>query len=169
MLVFGLVGALIAGTYGVLHDQVTFTLGPEYFTKFKVFQFGYGEVADAGRWVAAKIGFQASWWVGLFAGWFMGRVAIPRVPAKLAARLCAQGVVGMMMVTLAFGLAAWVLALAWLDEALVSRWAVAVRGFDVVDAKAFAVVGYIHNGSYLGALVGLVGALIWVRRRCRGV
>jgi hypothetical protein len=27
MMVFGLVGSLIAGIYGIIHDQVTFTLG----------------------------------------------------------------------------------------------------------------------------------------------
>ena len=34
MLRFTLIGALIAGTYGVLHDQITYSIGPEYFTQF---------------------------------------------------------------------------------------------------------------------------------------
>lgn len=36
MTVFGFGGALIAGVYGILHDQVTFEIGPEYFTEFKI-------------------------------------------------------------------------------------------------------------------------------------
>ena len=35
LLLLAVIGSLIAGIYGVIHDQVTFTLAPEYFTKFK--------------------------------------------------------------------------------------------------------------------------------------
>ena len=168
MVVFGFVGAVIAGGYGMLHDQVTFWLGPEYFTRFKVYQFGYEGVANPGRWEAAKIGFQASWWVGLFAGWFLGRVAIPRVDLGRAMRWCLLSVGLMLGVTLVFGFGGWLWAQWRLDETGVARWAMAMRGFDVEDVRAFATVGYIHNGSYLGALVGLIGAVIWVWRRCLG-
>lgn len=166
MLLFGLVGAGIAGAYGVLHDQVTYTLGPEYFTKFKVYQFQYHDDTAPARWVAAKIGFQASWWVGLFAGWFLARVAVPRVPLPVAARLCARGVAGMLAVTLLFGGLWWAWAQWRLDDAALAWWAEAVRGFHITDVRAFALVGTIHEGSYLGALAGLIGAGIWVRWRC---
>lgn len=166
MLLFGLAGAVIAGAYGVLHDQMTFTVGPEYFTKFKVYQFEYHDDPGPARWVAAKIGFQASWWVGFFAGWFLARLAVPRVPLPVAARLCARGVLGMLAVTLVSGGIAWATVSWRLDEAALSWWTEAVRGFNITDVRAFAEVGYIHEGSYLGALVGLIGAGIWVRRRC---
>ena len=29
------IGALIAGAYGILHDQITYAISPEYFTQFK--------------------------------------------------------------------------------------------------------------------------------------
>ncbi len=164
MLVFGLAGALIAGAYGVLHDQVTFSLRPEYFTKFKVYQFGYQDAAEPGRWVAAKIGFQASWWVGLFAGWFLGRAAIPKASLRVAAPLCLRAVGLMLGVTFAFGIGGWCWARWRLDEGRVAAWAQALRGFEVDDVRAFAEVGYVHNASYLGALLGLVAAVVWVRR-----
>jgi hypothetical protein len=31
---------LLAGVYGILHDQLTYTISPEYNTKFKFYQFG---------------------------------------------------------------------------------------------------------------------------------
>jgi len=34
---FAFLGAMIAGGYGIVHDHVTFTIGPEYFTKLKFF------------------------------------------------------------------------------------------------------------------------------------
>jgi hypothetical protein len=95
---------------------VTFGLGLEYFTRFKVYQFGYEGVVNPGRWVAAKIGFQASWWVGFFAGWFLGRVAIPRVALGRAVRLSFVGVGLMLGVTLVFGFGGWVWAQWRLDD-----------------------------------------------------
>ena len=79
MLAIALLGSVIAGTYGVLHDQITYTVSPEYFTKFKIHQFQYLGVESGMRVLAAKIGFLATWWVGFFAGWFMGRVLVPRI------------------------------------------------------------------------------------------
>lgn len=37
------VSPFIAGLYGVLHDQLTYTIAPEYYTKFKFYQFGLWE------------------------------------------------------------------------------------------------------------------------------
>jgi hypothetical protein len=34
---------------------------------------------------------------------------------------------------------------------------------DVIDSVAFVQVGYIHNASYLGGLIGLILALLWLR------
>ena len=42
LLVYGvivLLSILIAGLYGVVHNQISYTVSPEYFTKFKFEQF----------------------------------------------------------------------------------------------------------------------------------
>jgi hypothetical protein len=39
MLGYAVMGALIAGLYGVVHDQITYSMSPEYFTRLKFFQF----------------------------------------------------------------------------------------------------------------------------------
>ncbi len=31
---------LLSGLYGIIHDQISYTVSPEYFTKFKFQQFG---------------------------------------------------------------------------------------------------------------------------------
>lgn len=165
MLLFGVVGAFIAGLYGVVHDQVTFTLGPEYFTRYKVWQFDYAEEPGPLRWVVAKIGFQASWAVGLFAGWFLGRVSVPQTTLRRAAQLSLRGVSIMLVITLLGGLGGGLWARIRLTEDRLSHWSEAFRWMEVTDMTAFATVGFIHNGSYLGALVGLIAALWWVRRR----
>src|SRR5436190_2711279 len=83
-------GALIAGCYGIVHDQITYSISSEYFTKVKFAQFHYADFGWPKRIFVAEIGFLASWWVGLFAGWFIGRVAIgSATPGRRATRAAA--------------------------------------------------------------------------------
>lgn len=165
MFTFGLVGALIAGAYGMLHDQVTYRLGPEYFTKLKFLQFHYLDFQQPVRWVVAEIGFLATWWVGLFAGWFMGRVTLPHMPWKRAAGLCLRGVALMMLLALAAAATAWFIAPRDLADARMDAWDFQVVEYEVDDAVAFVQVAYIHNASYLGGLAGLIAALFWLKRQ----
>ena len=39
-------GSLTAGIYGIIHDQITFTLSPEYLTRMKFQQSGGGQWLD---------------------------------------------------------------------------------------------------------------------------
>ncbi|MCX6857258.1 MAG: hypothetical protein NTV80_20405, partial [Verrucomicrobia bacterium] len=98
MFVFGAVGSVIAGLYGIIHDQITFTIGYEYFTEFKFHQFHYLDKSQPERLIVTEIGFLATWWVGFFAGWFMGRTTLPHLPLRVAAKLSLKGV-GVMLIT----------------------------------------------------------------------
>ena len=71
-------GALVAGGYGILHDQLTYSISPEYYTCFKFGQFHYADFGWPVRWHVATIGFLATWWVGFFAGWLLARSAVRR-------------------------------------------------------------------------------------------
>jgi hypothetical protein len=73
-----MVGALIAGCFGILHDQVTYTISPEYFTRMKFGQFRSADFGFSERIFVAEIGFLATWWVGLVVTWFLARIAIPK-------------------------------------------------------------------------------------------
>ncbi len=44
-----LAGALIAGLFGILHDEITFTLAPEYFTRMKFDQFRSADFGFSAR------------------------------------------------------------------------------------------------------------------------
>src|SRR5258708_14664894 len=60
-------GCLIAGSYGALHNQISYTVSPEYFHAFKFGQFGIPNELR-GRVGAAIVGWRASWWMGLIIG-----------------------------------------------------------------------------------------------------
>ena len=77
-------GAIVAGAYGALHDQVSYTISPEYFTKLKFEQFAWADFGWPRRAFVAQVGFLATWWVGLIAGWALARVGRvdPRSPSS---------------------------------------------------------------------------------------
>ncbi len=161
MISCGVIGALIAGAYGIVHDQITYTLSNEYFTEFKFLQFKDADPRSnfemdsplGRRLFVGLIGFLATWWVGLFTGWFLARASIrpdashPRVPELM------HYFALVLFSAFAFGIAGFL-------------WGTWRPGFDGQFSDAFARVGHIHNFGYLGALVGLITALILVRR-CR--
>jgi hypothetical protein len=50
-----LIACLLSGAYGAIHNQVSYTVSPEYFTKFKFVQFGI-EPAISERLCSQQLG-----------------------------------------------------------------------------------------------------------------
>ena len=160
------VGALIAGGYGVIHDQVTYTLAPEYFTKFKFAQFGYLNSAEPERALVGKIGFQATWWVGMIAAWALFRMA-PYTEGDRRGPLFRKVVRQFWLIiaiAILFGVAGYLYGSWRTAEGVPTWWLHWREQNDVEDLAAFARVGYVHNFGYLGALAGLVVAVMRLRR-----
>src|SRR5262245_32181747 len=76
MIGIAMLGAVIAGPYGAVHDQISYAISPEYFTKLKFRQFSYANFGWPPQLFAAEVGFLATWWVGLLAGWFLARAGL---------------------------------------------------------------------------------------------
>ena len=79
------VSALVTGIYGALHDQVSYSIAPEYFTKLKFKQFHWADLSWPPRVFAALVGFLATWWVGLIGGWLLARYGLAEL-AELSPR-----------------------------------------------------------------------------------
>jgi hypothetical protein len=86
MLAHALLGAALAGLYGIVHDQITYTISPEYFARLKFAQFHYADFGLPPRIFVAEIGFLAAWWVGFLAGWFVARITVPAFSPVVALR-----------------------------------------------------------------------------------
>jgi hypothetical protein len=162
ILVCAAVGAIIAGCYGIIHDQITYNIGEEYFTKLKFKQFSYADFGFPRRVFVSEIGFLATWWVGLFGGWFIGRVAIPRLTGEELVRRC-RNAFAIMFAFAALGTSCGYL-LGLMHGPDYSGWQPIAFQLGVEDVRNFVRVAYIHNCSYVGGLVGLVAAIIYVRR-----
>ena len=63
---------IVAGLYGMIHNQISYTVAPEYFTKFKFRQFGLTDIPLPNRVRASIVGFLASWWMGIPIGLLVG-------------------------------------------------------------------------------------------------
>ncbi len=158
------IACLFAGIYGALHNQISYTVSPEYFTQFKFHQFHIdANVPD--RIGAAIVGWHAAWWMGLVIGIFL-------IPLGLSIRGTANYFWGMIRVfgvvaatTLIVGLAALGLAFLIIDEEIAGE--ITRYGNTITDDVAFARAGTMHDFSYLGGLIGIVTGALDIRRQCR--
>ena len=162
MLGISCLGALIAGSYGILHDQITYSISGEYFTRMKFNQFYYANFGWPVRMFVSEIGFLATWWVGFVSGWFLARIAVPSWPAVVAFKRCLAGFCIIFFTTFAAGVIGWFLGVHHTSD--YSHWRDMCWGLGVKDVPAFVTVGYIHNAGYIGGLTGLVAALVHLVR-----
>jgi len=162
MLLVAVIGALISGAYGMVHDQITYSISEEYFSKMKFEQFDYADFGWPVRWFVAEIGFLATWWVGFIGGWFLARIAFPVWSFRIAFGKVIRG----FLIMLACGLVGAMSGYLWdiWRKGAASPWEELAGDLGVVDLATFTRVAYIHWGGYLGGALGLVLAIIRLLR-----
>ncbi len=164
-----LLGAVIAGPYGALHDQISYMLSPEYFTKFKFLQFSWADMGWPDQLYASEVGFLATWWVGLFGGWFLARAGLAEMPDSIRSKSIVKAFAIVFAVAPATGLLGALIGIARTRYADLSIWSEIQQGLDLQDLRAFIIVSYLHTAGYVGALLGLILAIIYVRRTRPGL
>jgi len=160
---FTVFGALIAGAYGILHDQITFTIGPEYFHNFKFHQFAYADFGFGDRIFASFIGFVATWWVGLIVGWILARRCLPNQQRSTARKQICLGFAVVFATGFLAGVVGYLYGVWRGPDADYSAWQSALAQYNVSDHWSFMRVGYIHNARYIGGLAGLLLTYFVVR------
>ena len=162
LLVIG-VAIVIASIYGVGHDQVTYTISPEYYTKFKFIQFN---LADSGaaqhmtqpRSAVVMVGVKASWWMGLIIGAVLGLFALAFRNADRMFQSAMQALGVALLIAIICGGIGYLYGHGTLAKTGVSWWIPS----NVVDRPAFITAGSIHNFSYLGGAIGLLAGIIFL-------
>lgn len=161
-----IIAALAGGIYGAIHDQLTYTISPEYYTKFKFIQF---ELADEGPeahlsnprlWVAA-VGVMATWWMGVLIGFILGLVGLIHADWQIMLRVTLRAfliTMGVAFVVGIIGLIYGCLFLANEPAESFSNWFIP---YNLIDFKSFVTVGSMHNFSYAGGFVGLVAGIVY--------
>ncbi|MDI1443509.1 hypothetical protein [Polyangium sp. 6x1] len=154
------VTTLSALAYAIVHDHVTATLSPEYFL------FGKDLARDPRpfRWAVTTLAAHASWPLGLLAGMALRFANEPsgRLPRRLPLRRL-LGFVAIPLVTAA--LAAVMRGTSPVRFDPLDQHAVAEMLAGSTRAAAFVRVWRVHIGSYVGGALGLLLAVVLVRRR----
>jgi len=175
---------ILGAVYGVLHDQVTYTISEEYYTKFKFIQFGqmYWESAENigteqmpeiklehPRLGAATVGVLATWRVGLFIGIILGLFGLIHRNGKemLSATLKAFAI------TIGIAAITGLVGLGYGELYLVKDPPSWLRFRNIIEGDRFLIVGSIHNFSYLGGLIGMIAGIVFTiiqkRKYTKGV
>jgi hypothetical protein len=156
-----LLGAVVGGIYGVFHDLVTYSISSEYFTRLKFYQFAYADFGFPPRLFAAEIGFIATGAVGLGAGWFLARTALPVWPFGIAIKKIFLSFLLIIGIAAIAGVAGYWIGLRYTTND--SNWSELCSSIGVLDIRSFVHVAYIHYASYIGGLLGLILAILRLR------
>ena len=158
---------VVAGLFGALHDQISYSVSEEYFTGFKFEQFGLLEASVPARLRASEVGFLASWWMGIPLGLLagLGGFLQPTAAQMWRALLWSLPVITAFALMVALcGLLYGYSQTTSVDIADYSGWYVPER---LEDMRSFLCAGYMHNAAYLGGAAAIPVAWIfhWIYRR----
>ena len=73
LILVALIASAIAGIYGVINDQITFSISSEYYTKYRFLQYNLVQVEGDSRIIHPRvlvvlIAFLSTWWFPLISG-----------------------------------------------------------------------------------------------------
>lgn len=152
----------MAGIYGIIHDQFTYTVSAEYYTKFKFYQFGLATQGNEAlfptpRIQVAGVGFMATWWTGIPIGLILGLVGLVHNNGKSMLRISLKALMINLLIALGIGIIGLLVGLYILNtDAL--NWHFPEN---LVNKDSFVAVGSMHNFSYIGGAVGLIIAVLY--------
>ena len=156
LLLIILITPIVAGFYGVIHDQISFTISNEYYTKFKFDQFHVGPAVPY-RLGASYVGWMATWWMGIPLGIILGLIGLIHFDWKLMFKAYYKSLPFIIVIALLTGFCGLIYGRLFLiDKDL--NWLIPIN---LIDRKHFIMVGSMHNFSYFGGLTGLITGIIY--------
>lgn len=143
--------ALSAGLFGIIHDQISYTVSPEYYTKFKFIQFKIPDYFHD-RIGAAIVGWNATWWFGLILGIIL-LVFIRKDLSHEGFLSRAMKTIGLILL-LSISIAVLGLLFGFLFlEVSSPNWIIPE---EVLAKRNYLAVGSMHTFAYVGGIIGLI-------------
>jgi hypothetical protein len=156
------ISIILSGIYGIIHDQITYSISPEYFTKFKYQQFGFEPAWFGGhRQTVAAIGFLATWWMGLIIGALLGLTGLIFSNHTIMRKSIIKGIKIVFVTAMLFALIGFLWGKYYLVYRGVNWW----LPDGLINKDQFIIVGSIHNFSYLGGIAGILFAITYLIRK----
>jgi len=156
-LVIIILSAIIGGLYGILNDQITYTISPEYYTKFKFYQFGLMDLGNEAifpnpRVQVSFVGVMATWWAGLGIGIVLALVGLIHKNYKQMFCIIMKSIGVAVIVAFLIGLIGFLYGKFYLSNEELCWY----FPENLIDKKNFIAVGSMHNFSYIGGLIGMI-------------
>ncbi len=156
-----LLALIVAGLFGALHDQISYTIAPEYFTRFKFIQFDLEYAGTPERLRVAQIGFLASWWMGVPIGLLAGLAGFVQRDARAMRRALLWSLPVIVGFTLLFALGGLAYGFVQTREFDLADYA----GWFIPDGleqpRNYLCAGYMHNAAYLGGALAIPAAWLF--------
>lgn len=159
---------IFASFYGIINDHITYSISSEYYTRFKFLQFGLTEEGievQNPRLMVTVTGIIATWWMGLIIGIVMGLVNLIQKSWQNMLKVSLIAILINIFTVTLFGCLGYLYAVLFLPiqwEDYLTFWGVP---YETVDIANFIRVEAIHNFSYIGALIGLIIAILYTIRQ----
>ena len=163
LFLFIVLSILLSGFYGVIHNQITYSISSEYFTLFLFVQHKLPEYfIQPARLGAGIIGWASTWWMGLIIGITLGTLWIWNDILTTKDRFKALGTVFITAIT--FGIIGYLIAyIQWQPKRYYEVISFPSYGkiIDnslqaITNPHAFLRAETLHKFSYLGGITGLL-------------
>ena len=156
--------SVICGVFGIFHDQITYTISREYFTRFKFVQFGLTDGYDSplemsNRIGAIIVGILATWWVGIPIGIMYSTILMFFKEQSHLYKIYFRTIALTFTITILTSFAGYLNWKFYLQYAPEPDW---YYPDNLIDKSSFICVGCIHNFSYLGGLIGLMAGTFYL-------
>jgi len=173
-----IIAPILGGIYGILHDQITYSISNEYYTKFKFIQFGLENwglgqnigtennaeiILKSPRFGASIVGTLATWWVGMIIGIILGLVGLIHKNGKNMFRTTMKA----FLLTTGIALLTGIIGLGYGKLFLTENRPNWNLPENLIDFDNFIMVGSMHNFSYLGGLIGLIIGIIYSAKQIK--
>lgn len=148
--------ALLAGIYGAVHDQIAYTISPEFFTeyRFKIFDIN-PDMND--RLGAAIVGFKNTWKVGLILGFIISLVGLLHPDARKMFRYSMQA----FLISIFTALLATLIGVIYIRSTEIPPDQFVVVSGSLESPAKFSKVVMITNFAYVGAIIGMFLGIGW--------
>ena len=152
-----------ASLFGIIHDQITYTICNEYYTKFKFHQFGLtGPSGEATlphpRFAVAKVGLLATWWVGKYIGIVFGLTGLLFTDHRGMMNAILKALGYTFVITILAATTGFIYGNYFANADTVNWW----LPDNLIHKKDFVTVGIIHNFSYSGGGLGLIFGIVYL-------
>jgi hypothetical protein len=153
-----IISVFLASIYGIIHNQISYSISPEYFTKFKFEQFGIIKFSiDFPRYCAGIVGVASTWWFGLLIGLIIGIVGFFLPTTKMMWKSAFGAIIRTFIIAIGFGIIG-ILVGKLIISNLNTTWNIPA---DLTDQKSFLTSGTMHSFSYLGGVIGLIYGIMY--------